>query len=124
MRFGHKEINFIRPAAESAQAAQIACEGPSPSDTLYLKVRNGEYDCAVSMYQNQGQIALKLLGFHMGISVHSGLPFPIATPAHSTAFDIVRQKLPTLSQSGTRSRPCSTWPKIVRSARKPEAIDA
>ncbi len=92
MRFGHKEINFIRPAAESAQAAQIACEGPSPSDTLYLKVRNGEYDCAVSMYQNQGQIALKLLGFHVGISVHSGLPFPIATPAHSTAFDIVGQK--------------------------------
>jgi len=88
---GREEIDVIRPAVERAQAAQIACEGPFPSDTLYLKVRDGEYDCAVSMYHDQGQIALKLLGFHMGISVHSGLPFPMATPAHGTAFDIVGQ---------------------------------
>jgi 4-hydroxythreonine-4-phosphate dehydrogenase len=40
------------------------------------------------MYHDQGQIAIKLLGFHMGVSVLSGLPFPMATPAHGTAFDI------------------------------------
>ena len=88
---GREEIDVIRPAVEKAQTHQIACEGPFPSDTLYLKVRDGEYDCAVSMYHDQGQIAIKLLGFHMGISVHSGLPFPMATPAHGTAFDIAGQ---------------------------------
>jgi 4-hydroxythreonine-4-phosphate dehydrogenase len=93
---GREEIDIIRPAVERAQAAQIACEGPLPSDTLYLKVRDGEYDCAVSMYHDQGQIALKLLGFHMGISVHSGLPFPMATPAHGTAFDIVGKNVANL----------------------------
>ena len=41
------------------------------------------------MYHDQGQIAIKLLGFHMGVSVLGGLPFPVATPAHGTAFDIV-----------------------------------
>ncbi len=88
---GREEIEIIAPAVQQAQQLQIACEGPFPSDTLYLKVRDGDYDCAVSMYHDQGQIAIKLLGFHMGVSVLAGLPFPITTPAHGTAFDIVGQ---------------------------------
>lgn len=88
---GMEEIDIIGPAVEAAKARQIACDGPFPSDTLYLKVRDGEFDCAVSMYHDQGQIAIKLLGFHMGVSVQGGLPFPMATPAHGTAFDIVGQ---------------------------------
>lgn len=86
---GREEIEIIQPAVETAQAKGIDCAGPFPSDTLYIKVRDGEYDCAVSMYHDQGQIAIKLLGFHMGVSVHGGFPFPMTTPAHGTAFDIV-----------------------------------
>lgn len=85
---GQEEIEIIRPAVEIAKKRQIACEGPFPSDTLYIKVRDGLYDCAVSMYHDQGQIAIKLLGFEMGVSVHGGLPMPMTTPAHGTAFDI------------------------------------
>jgi 4-hydroxythreonine-4-phosphate dehydrogenase len=85
---GREEIEIIAPAVERARALQIGVDGPFPSDTLYIKVRDGQYDCAVSMYHDQGQIAIKLLGFHMGVSVLSGLPFPMATPAHGTAFDI------------------------------------
>ena len=48
----------------------------------------GEYDAVVSMYHDQGQIALKILGFDKGVTVHGGMPIPIATPAHGTAFDI------------------------------------
>ena len=90
---GREEIEIIAPAVAAARGHQVICEGPFPSDTLYLKVRDGEYDCAVSMYHDQGQIAIKLLGFHMGISVQGGLPFPMATPAHGTAFDIVGKNL-------------------------------
>ena len=39
----------------------------------------------------KGQIALKLLGFWRGVPVHGGLPIPIATPSHGTAFDIYGQ---------------------------------
>ncbi len=85
---GREEIEIIAPAVAKARALQIAVDGPFPSDTLYIKVRDGQYDCAVSMYHDQGQIAIKLLGFHMGVSVLAGLPFPMATPAHGTAFDI------------------------------------
>ena len=43
------------------------------------------------MYHDQGQIATKLLGFDRGVTVHGGLPIPITTPAHGTAFDIAGQ---------------------------------
>jgi 4-hydroxythreonine-4-phosphate dehydrogenase len=37
---------------------------------------------------DQGQIAMKLMGFERGITILAGLPVPITTPAHGTAFDI------------------------------------
>ena len=86
---GREEIDIIQPAVSEAKQRQVNVAGPFPSDTLYLKVRDGHYDCALSMYHDQGQIAIKLLGFDQGVSVLGGLPIPIATPAHGTAFDIV-----------------------------------
>ena len=41
------------------------------------------------MYHDQGQIAMKLMGFSRGVTVLGGLRVPIATTAHGTAFDIV-----------------------------------
>jgi hypothetical protein len=46
----------------------------------------------------QGQTALKMIGFERGVTVQSGLPVPIMTPAHGTAYDIV----------GKVRSPCST----------------
>jgi 4-hydroxythreonine-4-phosphate dehydrogenase len=43
------------------------------------------------MYHDQGQIAMKLMGFERGVTVQGGLPIPITTPAHGTAFDIAGQ---------------------------------
>jgi len=40
------------------------------------------------MYHDQGQIAMKLMGFDKGVTVQGGLPVPITTPAHGTAYDI------------------------------------
>jgi 4-hydroxythreonine-4-phosphate dehydrogenase len=88
---GDEEIRVIRPAVEKAQQKQVDCTGPLPADTLWLKVRDGEYDAVVTMYHDQGQIAIKLLGFDKGVSVLAGLPLPVTTPAHGTAFDIAGQ---------------------------------
>lgn len=88
---GREEIDIIEPAVRQAQALQIHADGPFPGDTLYLKIRDGQYDCAVTMYHDQGQTAIKLLGFDKGVTILGGLPFPIATPAHGTAFDIAGQ---------------------------------
>ena len=40
------------------------------------------------MYHDQGQIAMKLMGFDRGVTLMGGFPFPICTPAHGTAYDI------------------------------------
>src|SRR3546814_5340253 len=67
----------------------ILCEGPFPSDTVYLKAFAGAYDGVLSMYHDQGQIATKLRGFNKGVTVTAGLDTIFTTPAHGTAFDIV-----------------------------------
>ena len=40
------------------------------------------------MYHDQGQIAMKLMGFDRGVTLLGGFEFPICTPAHGTAYDI------------------------------------
>ena len=89
--FGREEIDIIRPAVEAAQDEDIAASGPFPPDTVFLRARRGEFEGVVTMYHDQGQIAMKLLGFERGVTVHGGLSTPITTPAHGTAFDIVGQ---------------------------------
>jgi len=85
---GREEIDIIEPAVREANAAGIPAVGPFPADTIFLKARDGAYDAVVTMYHDQGQIAIKLLGFSRGVTVQGGLPVPITTPAHGTAYDI------------------------------------
>jgi 4-hydroxythreonine-4-phosphate dehydrogenase len=88
---GTEEIEIIRPAVERAHVAGIHVSGPYPADTLFIAARRGDFDGVVTMYHDQGQIATKLMGFERGVTIHAGLPVPIATPAHGTAFDIAGQ---------------------------------
>ena len=85
---GREEIDTIIPAAEGLRAEGLPVAGPFPADTIFLKARDGELDAIVTMYHDQGQIAIKLLGFSKGVTVQGGLPIPITTPAHGTAYDI------------------------------------
>ncbi len=86
--FGTEEIEILRPAIERARAGGLDADGPWPSDTVFLRGRDGRLDAVVTMYHDQGQIAMKLMGFDRGITIAAGLPIPVATPAHGTAFDI------------------------------------
>ena len=85
---GREEIDVIAPAIELARAEGIDAVGPYPSDILFIRAFKGEFNAAVTMYHDQGQIALKLKGFDYGVTVAGGQPWPIATPAHGTAYDI------------------------------------
>ena len=86
--FGTEEIEILRPAIDRARADRIDVDGPWPSDTVFLRGRDGRLDAVVTMYHDQGQIAMKLMGFDRGITIAAGLPIPVTTPAHGTAFDI------------------------------------
>ena len=86
--FGREEIDVIGPAVDDARRDGIAVDGPFPADTVFVRARNGGFDAVVTMYHDQGQIAMKLMGFDRGVTLLGGFPFPIATPAHGTAYDI------------------------------------
>lgn len=92
---GREEIDIIEPAVRALQArdwpSASPFHGPFPADTIFLKAQAGEYQAIVTMYHDQGQIAIKLLGFSRGVTVQGGLPIPITTPAHGTAYDIAGQ---------------------------------
>ena len=87
-RCGTEEIEVIAPAIKKANEMGINASGPYPSDITFIKAFNGDFDGVVTMYHDQGQIALKLKGFDQGITIAGGLPAPIATCAHGTAYDI------------------------------------
>ena len=51
------------------------------------------------MYHDQGQIAMKLMGFDRGVTLIGGFPFPICTPAHGTAYDIAGRGIANIGAS-------------------------
>ncbi|WGD48753.1 4-hydroxythreonine-4-phosphate dehydrogenase PdxA [Bradyrhizobium sp. CB1650] len=97
--FGREEIDVIAPAVAAGQREGIAVEGPFPSDTVFLRAKNGAFDAVLTMYHDQGQIAMKLMGFDRGVTLLGGFPFPICTPAHGTAYDIAGQGTASIGAS-------------------------
>ena len=89
--FGDEELKEIGPAVKQAQQEGVNVAGPFSPDTIFLMGRDGTYDAIVTMYHDQGQIAMKLMGFDHGVTVHAGLPFPVTTSAHGSALDIAGQ---------------------------------
>tara|TARA_E500000331_G_scaffold159901_1_gene154987 strand:+ start:5462 stop:6463 length:1002 start_codon:yes stop_codon:yes gene_type:complete len=87
--FGTEEKDEIIPAINEAKKIGINAEGPLPCDTSFITAfKNKNHDCIVGMYHDALQSGLKAFGFDRGVTVQGGLPIPITTPAHGTAFDI------------------------------------
>lgn len=96
--FGDEEINHIIPAILEARQLGLHVDGPHPPDTIFPKMKGGQYDIVVCMYHDQGHIPVKLLGFHYdhesqkwegmsGVNITLGLPIIRVSVDHGTAFD-------------------------------------
>ena len=95
--FGTEEKEEIIPAIEEAKKLGIDADGPLPCDTSFITAyKNGNHDCIVGMYHDALQSGLKAFGFDRGVTVQGGLPLPITTPAHGTAFDIAGKNVANL----------------------------
>jgi 4-hydroxythreonine-4-phosphate dehydrogenase len=97
--FGRQDIDVTAPTVARAAADGMDVVGPIPGDTVFVKLRAGQYDAVVAMYHDQGHIPVKLLGFHVdpatgrwdalsGVNVTLGLPVIRTSVDHGTAFDI------------------------------------
>ncbi|MGK7394650.1 MAG: 4-hydroxythreonine-4-phosphate dehydrogenase PdxA [Candidatus Cyclobacteriaceae bacterium M3_2C_046] len=96
--FGHEEIEEIIPAVKAMGQQGIPVEGPFPPDTIFTKMKGGQYDLVVCMYHDQGHIPTKLLGFNYdhskdewaglsGVNITLGLPIIRVSVDHGVAFD-------------------------------------
>jgi 4-hydroxythreonine-4-phosphate dehydrogenase len=84
--FGTEEIEFITPAIEEARRRGFRVSGPYAGDTVFYRTLQGEFDCAVAMYHDQGHVAAKMLGIWQGVNVTLGLPIIRTSVEHGTDF--------------------------------------
>ena len=87
-KFGDEEGRVIGPAILMAGEGGINASGPYPADTVFLKALEGQFDCVVAMYHDQGLLPIKLLAWKEAVNVTLGLPIIRTSPDHGTAFDI------------------------------------
>ena len=89
--------NLHKRAEEVAAGRDVV--GPVPGDTVFVKLRAGQYDAVIANYHDQGHIPVKLLGFDIdpktgnwndlsGVNITLGLPIVRTSVDHGTAFDI------------------------------------
>jgi 4-hydroxythreonine-4-phosphate dehydrogenase len=106
--FGREDIDVTTPTLAVLKAEGHDVYGPIPGDTIFVKLRAGQYDAVVAMYHDQGHIPVKLLGFHIdeatgkwdslsGVNVTLGLPIVRTSVDHGTAFDIAGQGIASAS---------------------------
>ena len=64
--FGRQDIDVSEPD-HRRRRCRTGCDvfGPVPGDTVFVKLRAGQYDAVVAMYHDQGHIPVKLLGFEV-----------------------------------------------------------
>ncbi|WP_341991042.1 4-hydroxythreonine-4-phosphate dehydrogenase PdxA [Azorhizobium sp. AG788] len=100
--FGRQDIDISAPTIAQAVADGLDVVGPVPGDTVFVKLRAGQYDAVIAMYHDQGHIPVKLLGFEIdpatgrwndlsGVNITLGLPIIRTSVDHGTAFDIAGQ---------------------------------
>ena len=85
---GREELETIIPALDRLRAEGLDIAGPLPADTMFHAAARARYDAALTMFHDQGLVAIKTLDFARGVNVTLGLPFVRTSPDHGTAYDI------------------------------------
>jgi 4-phospho-D-threonate 3-dehydrogenase / 4-phospho-D-erythronate 3-dehydrogenase len=102
--FGRHDIDIAAPVIAEAVERGFDVVGPVPGDTVFVKLRAGQYDAVIANYHDQGHIPVKLLGFEIdpatgkwddlsGVNITLGLPIIRTSVDHGTAFDIAGKGL-------------------------------
>jgi len=87
--FGREEIDVIVPAIRQAKAEGFNVAGPLPPDSAFPLALRGDYQGLVLMYHDQANIGRKIIGRDQpGVSLFLGMPVPVVTVPHGTAYDI------------------------------------
>lgn len=85
---GEEDSEQIAPAVAKAKALGFDVTGPLSPDTVFRHGVNGVYDVIVTMYHDQGQIAVKTIGLEDACTIFVGLPYVRVGIPHGSAMDI------------------------------------
>ena len=87
--FGIEEEELLLPVIKKLMEKGFDVTPPLPADTVFHRTFNkGEFDAVISLYHDQGLIAVKTFDFQAGVQLSLGLPFLRLSVDHGTAFDI------------------------------------
>ncbi len=85
---GEEDDGVVRPAVERARELGVDAHGPESADSLFARARHGDFDWVLSLYHDQGLIAVKTSAFGAATNWTLGLPFLRTSVDHGTAFEI------------------------------------
>jgi 4-phospho-D-threonate 3-dehydrogenase / 4-phospho-D-erythronate 3-dehydrogenase len=85
---GEEDEDEIKPAVAAAREAGIDASGPYSPDTIFRRGVNGDFDVIVTMYHDQGQIAVKTIGLDHACGIFIGLPYVRVGIPHGSAMEI------------------------------------
>jgi 4-hydroxythreonine-4-phosphate dehydrogenase len=88
---GREEREAIAPAVLQARNLGIAVSGPVSPDTVFRQCIQGDYDCVIAHYHDQGHIAVKTWKFDGNCALNLGSPFLRLSVPHGPAYDIAGQ---------------------------------
>jgi 4-hydroxythreonine-4-phosphate dehydrogenase len=85
---GTVDDETVRPAVAAARQEGIDAHGPESADSLFARALQGEFDWVLSLYHDQGLIAVKTAAFGRATNWTLGLPYLRTSVDHGTAFGI------------------------------------
>jgi 4-hydroxythreonine-4-phosphate dehydrogenase len=85
---GWEDEELVAPAVRHGRERGIDVHGPESADSLFSRARGGEFDWVLSLYHDQGLIAVKTVSFGTATNWTLGLPFLRTSVDHGTAFSL------------------------------------
>ena len=85
---GTEDAEIVAPAVARARARGLPVHGPESADSLFARALKGEFDWVLSLYHDQGLIAVKTAAFGTATNWTVGLPYLRTSVDHGTAYDV------------------------------------
>lgn len=90
---GREEIEKIDPVLDSLRPTYPDLSRTLPPDTVFARMRRGEFDAIVAMYHDQALAPLKTLEFDEAVNISMNLSHLRTSPDHGTGYSIAGRGL-------------------------------
>jgi 4-hydroxy-L-threonine phosphate dehydrogenase PdxA len=83
-----EDRSIVGAAVDAGNSRGLKLSGPISPDSIFRMALDGRFDAVITMYHDQGQIAVKTVGFEGACTVFLRLPYIRIGIPHGSALDI------------------------------------